>query len=295
VRASTIIMIAFAVVFGLLAVFVAQSWLNNQAAMRMKSLEAQKKPLSTRTIVVASKPLRFGTELSSGTMREIAWPEDALPSGAYSTVGELLNDGRRVVLTAIEQNEPILSTKITGAGQRATLSAVIRDGFRAVTVRVNDVEGVGGFVLPGDRVDVMLTRQVDKNNASSDVVLQNTRVLAVDQIADERSDKPAVVKAVTLEVDTVGAQKLTLAASIGTLSLMLRKAGEADAGYTRRVTISDLTAASSPVSPDRKGAKGSTTVEVVRGTARQEYSVPSENAKLRAAGADIEESQRLGN
>ena len=295
-RASTIIMIAFAVVFGLLAVFVAQSWLNNQATMRMKSLEAQKKPLTTHTIVVASKPLRFGTELTKSTLREVGWPEDALPVGAFSTVGELLSSGKRVVLTAIEQNEPILGTKITGSGQRATLSAVIRDGFRAVTVRVNDVEGVGGFVLPGDRVDVMLTRQVDKNSASTDVVLQNTRVLAIDQIADERSDKPAVVKAVTLEVDTIGAQKMSLAASIGTLSLMLRKAGEADAGYTRRITISDLTGSSVPVSADQsKGKSGAATVEVIRGVTRQEYSVPSENAKLRAADADAGDVQPVGN
>ena len=98
--------------------------------------------------------------------------------------------------------------------------------MKAVTIRVNDVEGVGGFVLPGDRVDVVLTRQVDKGSATTDVVLQNTRVLAIDQIADERADKPAVAKAVTLEVDTVDAQKICAGASVGTLSLMLRKAGE---------------------------------------------------------------------
>ena len=283
-RASTIIMIAFAVVFGLLAVFVAQSWLNNQAEMRMASLEANKKPIATHMIVVASKSLRFGTELSKQTLREIAWPDNALPAGSFSSIAELVNSGRRVVLTAIEQNEPILNTKITGPGQRATLSAVIRDGFRAVTVRVNDVEGVGGFILPGDRVDVMLTRQVDKNSASTDVVLQNTRVLAIDQIADERSDKPAVVKAVTLEVDTVGAQKISLAATIGTLSLMLRKAGEADSGHTRRVTISDLTTTSAPVTAERKTGNSASTVEVVRGVTRQEYNVPTESpTTLRAA------------
>lgn len=294
-RASTIIMIAFAVVFGVLAVFVAQSWLNNQTAMRMKSLEAQKKPASTHTVVVAAKPLRFGVELSKNTLREVGWPEDAQPVGAFSTIAELLNSGKRVVLTAIEQNEPILSTKITGPGQRATLSAIIREGFRAVTVRVNDVEGVGGFVLPGDRVDVMLTRQIDKNSANTDVVLQNTRVLAIDQIADERSDKPAVVKAVTLEVDTIGAQKLSLAASIGTLSLMLRKAGEADAGYTRRISISDLTATGTQSAPERKGGNGGATVEVIRGVSRQEYNVPSETSKLRAADADVGETQPVGN
>lgn len=293
-RASTIIMIAFAVVFGLLAVFVAQSWLNNQATLRMKSLEAQKKPAATQTIVVAGKPLRFGAELSKSNLREVGWPEDALPAGTFSTIDQVLNAGRRVVLTAIEPNEPILGSKITGAGQRATLSAVIRDGLRAVTVRVNDVEGVGGFVLPGDRVDVMLTRQLDKNNATTDVVLQNTRVLAIDQLADERSDKPAVVKAVTLEVDTTGAQKISLAASIGTLSLMLRKAGEADSGYTRRVTISDLSATSTPLTHDRKPTNNAvTTVQVVRGQSRQEYSVPTENAKLGAAS--IGESPALGN
>ena len=291
-RASTIIMIAFAVVFGLLAVFVAQSWLNNQAAMRMKSIDAQQQPSHTRTIVLASKPLRFGNELSKQTLREVAWPEEALPAGSFSTVAELIGSGRRVVLTAIEQNEPVLNSKITGPGQRATLSAVIRDGFRAVTVRVNDVEGVGGFVLPGDRVDVMLTRQIDKTSANTDVVLQNTRVLAIDQIADERSDKPAVVKAVTLEVDTIGAQKISLAASIGTLSLSLRKAGEADAGYTRRISISDLTA-SAPVAMERKSSGSAATVEVVRSGMRQQYSVPLEITDVRAA--DVGEPQAPGN
>jgi pilus assembly protein CpaB len=292
VRASTVIMIAFAVIFGLLAVFVAQSWLTNQAATRAKSFEAQKKPVSTQTIVVASRPLRFGTELSKQTLREIGWPEDALPGGAFSSIDELLNGGKRVVLTAIEQNEPILHSKVTGPGQRATLSAVIRDGFKAVTVRVNDVEGVGGFVLPGDRVDVMLTRQIEKNSATTDVVLQNTRVLAIDQIADERSDKPAVVKAVTIEVDTLGAQKISLAASIGSLSLMLRKAGEAEAENTRRVTISDLTT-SAPIVGERKSNGGASSVEVVRGVTRQQYSVPTENNGWRALGA--REPQPAGN
>ena len=295
-RASTIIMIAFAVVFGLLAVFVAQSWLNNQAAQRMRSLEAQnqKKPVATQTIVVANKPLRFGVELSRSNLREVGWPDDALPVGAFSTIDQVLAAGRRVVLTAIEQNEPILGSKITGSGQRATLSAMIRDGLRAVTVRVNDVEGVGGFVLPGDRVDVMLTRQIDKNAATTDVVLQNTRVLAIDQLADERTDKPTVVKAVTLEVDPTGAQKISLAASIGTLSLMLRKAGESESSYTRRVSISDLSATSTPVAAERKSVNGSVaTVNVIRGQSRQEYSVPMEGAKL--GTVNFGESPAIGN
>ena len=154
------------------------------------------------------------------------WPADALPAGAFAKIHDVMAGGRRVVLAAIEANEPVLALKITGPGQRATLSALVKPGMKAVTIRVNDVEGVGGFVLPGDHVDVVLTRQIDKGSATTQVVLQNTRVLAVDQIADERAHKAAVAKSVTLEVDTVDAQKLWLASSVGSLSLLLRKAGE---------------------------------------------------------------------
>ena len=278
-RTSTIVMIGFAVVFGLLAVFVAQSWLNNQAEMRMKSLEANKKPTVTKTIVVAAKPLRFGNELSADVLREIAWPETAMPKGAFAKIPELLSAGRRVALAAIEPNEPVLAVKITGPGQRATLSALVRPGMKAVTIRVNDVDGVGGFVLPGDRVDIVLTRQIDKNAASNELVLQNARVLAVDQSADERTDKPSVPKAVTLEVDTIGAQKLSLAASVGNLSLMLRKAGETAADKTRKITLSDL--GTPDVVPDDDGS--TKTILVRRGTVKQQYSVPVEDTLQHAA------------
>jgi Flp pilus assembly protein CpaB len=183
VRKSTLVMIAFAVVFGLLAVFVAQSWLNNAAANRLKSLETKKAIVPTSTIVVAAERLLYGTELGPNHLKEIAWPADALPEGAFAKVPDVLGAGKRVVLSPLEPNEPLLAVKITGPGQRATLSALVGEGMKAVTVRVNDVEGVGGFVLPGDRVDVVLTRQIDKSNATTEIVLQNARVLAVDQSA----------------------------------------------------------------------------------------------------------------
>jgi len=265
-------MIGFAVLFGLLAVFIAQSWLNSQAELRMKSLEAQKKPIETQTLVVASKPLRFGNEVTSTSLKEIPWPEGAVPAGAFAKISDVIGAGRRVVLTAIDANETILSSKITGAGQRATLSATLQDGMRAVTIRVNDVEGVAGFVLPGDRVDVALTRQVDKAAATTDVVLQNTRVLAIDQTADERNDKPSVVKAVTLEVDTAAAQKLALAASVGSLSLMLRKAGEVASETTKRVTLSDLINGGATATQDTRLSN----VTVRRATKQEDYSVPIE-------------------
>jgi pilus assembly protein CpaB len=273
-RTSTLVMIGFAVLFGLLAVFIAQSWLNSQAELRMKSLEAQKKPVETQTVVVASKSLRFGNELTSTSLKEIPWPEGAVPAGAFAKISDVLSgSSRRVVLTPIEANETILSSKITGPGQRATLSATLQDGMRAVTIRVNDVEGVAGFVLPGDRVDVALTRQLDKAAATTDVVLQNTRVLAVDQTADERNDKPSVVKAVTLEVDTAAAQKLALAASVGSLSLMLRKAGEVATETTKRVTLSDLINGGATSTQDTRLS----TVSVRRATKQEDYSVPTED------------------
>jgi pilus assembly protein CpaB len=276
VRSSTIVMIGFAVLFGLLAVFIAQSWLNSQAEMRVRNLEANRKPIETQTIVVASKPLRFGAELGPSSLREIAWPGEAVLAGAFTKISDLMASGRRVVLTAIEANEPILSSKVTGPGQRATLSAVIADGMRAVTIRVNDVDGVAGFVLPGDRVDVALTRQADKNN-TNDVVLQSVKVLAIDQTADERTDKPSIARAVTLEVNSTDAQKIALAATVGTLSLMLRRAGEARAADTRRVTLGDLTNGSA-VAAEEGEVPRYATVGVRRAGKRDDVSVPIEDA-----------------
>jgi pilus assembly protein CpaB len=282
VRKSTLVMIAFAVVFGLLAVFVAQSWLNNAAANRMRNLEARKDTAPTSTIVVAAERLPYGTELAANHMREIAWPADALPVGAFAKISDILGAGKRVVLSPVEANEPLLAVKMTGPGQRATLSALVGEGMKAVTVRVNDVEGVGGFVLPGDRVDVVLTRQIDKGNATTEVVLQNARVLAVDQSADERSSKPSVAKAVTLEVDTIAAQKVWLAASVGNLSLLLRKAGENAPERTRRVTLDDL---SKPERMARGRAAGTVNIMVQRGANKQEYQVPMEGTDGRRSAS----------
>jgi pilus assembly protein CpaB len=274
-RASTIVMIGFAVVFGLLAVFIAQAWLNNQANMQAKNFEANKKPTAMQTVVVAKQPLRFGTELNASMLEEVPWPAASMPSGAFTKISDVLHGGRRVVLTAIEPNEPILSLKITGPGQRATLSALVKPGMKAVTVRVNDVEGVGGFVLPGDRVDVVLTRQIDKGSATTEVVLQSARVLAVDQTADERAVKATVAKSVTLEVSTVEAQKVWLASSVGNLSLLLRKAGETAEAKTRKVTLSDLSS-NEAIHTDKVATA---TVVVTRAAAKQEYTVPVEGSR----------------
>jgi pilus assembly protein CpaB len=272
-------MIGFAVVFGLLAVFIAQVWLNNQASLQARNAPKPTQ-IASQTVVVAKQPLRFGTELNASMLHEVPWPSDALPAGAFAKISDVMSGGRRVVLAAIEANEPVLALKITGAGQRATLSALVKPGMKAVTIRVNDVEGVGGFVLPGDHVDVVLTRQLEKGSATTQVVLQNTRVLAVDQTADDRAAKATVAKSVTLEVDTVEAQKLWLASSVGSLSLLLRKAGETAETKTRKVTLNDL----GTNEPADKGA--TTTVVVTRASSKQDYTVPVEGHD--GASADTE-------
>nr|WP_245478171.1 MULTISPECIES: Flp pilus assembly protein CpaB [unclassified Mesorhizobium] len=234
-------MIVLAGVFGVLAVVLANIWLANQ-----RSALAQSDGVKRDTVVVAAVALKFGDTLTADKLREIAWPAGAVPAGAFKTTKDLLSgEGSKQALQAIGANEPVLATKITGPGQRATLSAVLSEGMKAVSIRVNDVLGVAGFVFPGDRVDILLTRTVRADGGADrsfvDVLLQSVKVLAVDQVADESKDSPTVVKAVTVEVSTKDAQKLTLAAGAGQLSLALRQAAASQGETTERVTLSDLT------------------------------------------------------
>ncbi|MER8464077.1 Flp pilus assembly protein CpaB [Mesorhizobium sp. M1396] len=240
-RANTLIMIVLAGVFGVLAVVLANIWLANQ-----RSAMAQSNGIQRDTVVVAAMPLKFGDTLSVDKLREIPWPAGAIPTGAFKTTKDALaGEGTRQALQTISANEPILASKITGPGQRATLSAVLGDGMKAVSIRVNDVLGVAGFVFPGDRVDILLTRTARGDDGADrsfvDVLLQSMKVLAVDQVADVSKDNPTVVKSVTLEASTKDAQKLTLAAGAGQLSLALRQAAASKGETTERVTLSDLT------------------------------------------------------
>jgi pilus assembly protein CpaB len=281
-------MIAFAVVFGLLAVFLANAWLNNRADEARRSLEAQRKAAPpVHTMVVARRPLRFGDVLGALSLREMPWPADSLPAGAFGKVGELTAT-KRIVLAPIEVNEPILASKITGPGQRATLSAMLNDGMKAVTIRVNDVEGVAGFIQPGDHVDVVLTRPGENKASVNDVIIQNVRVLAVDQLADQASEKPVVVKAVTLEVDETGGQKLALASTVGTLSLLLRKAGEVAEAASRQLTNADL-ARGAVRAKDARFVTIVVTRPTKDATTRDEFNVPVERRDGRAAAPSARE------
>lgn len=250
--------------------------------------------VDTVPVVVAGRAIEFGQTLTPDMLHLQAWPANAVPEGAFGAVADLTAAEARVALRPMEANEPILASRISGAGGRATLSAAISEGHRAVAIRVNDVIGVAGFVLPGDLVDILLTRQegAGYNNQSmrTDLLVENVRVLAVDQSASESSNDPQVARAVTIEVTPADGQKIALASQIGTLSLSLRRPDDVGvtgegAVPTRTIRIEDLRAASgerAPVvtavrapRPQRAGPAGPT-IEIIRGFSSNRASVPSE-------------------
>jgi pilus assembly protein CpaB len=275
------VMLLLAVLCGAGAMVAAGYWAQGVRRERPVAAVAEAPKPALGTIVVAASPLRYGTEVTAKQLREIPWPAESLPPGAFKTVSDVLAGSvKRVALAAMDPNEPVLAAKVTGPGQRGTLSTLLDEGMGAVTVPVNEIVGVAGFVQPGDRVDILLTRReraaaeaaAAQAGAYSDVVLQNVKVLAIGQLADERAEKPAVVSAVTLEVDQVSGQKLSLAAASGSLALMLRKAGDVEARSGKRVSVADIGQQTTvdAVKPDNRIV----TVRVTRGMKPDEYAVP---------------------
>jgi pilus assembly protein CpaB len=202
-------------------------------------------PAAHATVVVAARPIAFGETITPGDLKLQPWPAGAVPAGAFTSLAAFSAGPSRLALAPIAANEPVLPQQISGPGGRATLAALVRPGMRAATLRVDDVLGVAGFVLPGDSVDILVTRAEtgEKGQARTDVLLQGVRVLAVDQLADQAKNKPMVAKSATVEVTPAQAQKLALASQIGSLSLALRSSGEPTADEDapeRAVHVADL-------------------------------------------------------
>jgi pilus assembly protein CpaB len=278
-RKTSVAILVVALVMGLSAVVLAHNWIQARSGGGV----------ATQKIVVATSALSFGTELTKDNTTEIDWPAGQRPAGSFASEKSLLKDGSRVVLTPIERNEPILASKITGPGQRGSLSNLLKNDMRAVTVRVDDVRGVAGFILPGDRVDVVLIRTDGTQGAKSyaDVIVQNVKVLAVDQKANERPNKANVVaRAVTLAVNSEDAQKILLATNIGRISLTLRESGQTGQEAIRRITEHDLVMADAVPPPKPTEVKAAPaakpaprpvvrnqTVLILHGMKPQEYTV----------------------
>ena len=241
-RSNTFVMLLIALVFGAVSVFLANIWLKGQISPTAPQVTIAPATVETSTIVVAYRDLAFGESLQPEMLREIPWPKSSIPDGSYAKIADIMQDGNHVVLNSISPNEPLLKWKISGAGARASLSAIVTPGMRAVAIRVNDVSGLAGFVLPGDRVDVLYTRGNSGNNTGSttDVLIQNVRVLAIDQIADQKKSDPLVAKVATVEVSALDGQKIALAQTTGSLSLTLRSAGSVDQAPARRVVEQEL-------------------------------------------------------
>jgi len=275
-RASSILVLLIAILMGGIAAFLARNWL----------LSRPQATAPTTTVIAAARQLPFGTPLTEDSVVEMPWAATAVPEGSFPSKAALFKEGRRIALATIQQNEPILTSKITGPGQRASLSTLLDQDKRAITIRVDDVRGVAGFVLPNDRVDVVLIRATTDGGGhrQSDLLLQDVKVIAVDQIASQQKDNPVVVKAVTLEVTPFQAQKISLATSVGSLSLILRKAGDANVVADRRVTESDLSEgearavpqAPSVAQPAPLPVYSGATVNIIRNLKSQEYKVERE-------------------
>lgn len=273
-------MLLIALVAGAAAVAFASRWMQAQAK-------------GGGLIAVAAVDVQLGSRLVPEMLRMVEWPSGSVPPGAFTELAAL--DGR-VVKSSVTRGEPIIEGKLAPVGTKGGLSAVVADGKRAMTVRVNDVIGVAGFALPGNYVDIMVntqdegSRRGDQDKAISKIVLERILVLAVAQEANRDETKPKVVNAVTLEVTPAQAENLDLARSVGTLSLVLRNQVETKLGETDGATKSSLLreehaaapVAAAPAPPPARHvvrrprpatptpapvvAKSGTCVEVIRGT-----------------------------
>lgn len=277
-RSVGLVLLALSILLGGVAVW----GLRSLSGARAEPVAAQAAAPRTM-VVVAARPIGVGERVDTLDLRLQPWPAEAVPPGAYKTVAEAVQ-GQRIALGPIAANEPILKNRISGPGARPSLSGVIQPGMRAAAIRVDDVAGVAGFVLPGDFVDVLVTRQAGDGpeGLRTDVLLEGVRVLAVDQISNTDKDSPVVAKAATVELTPAQSQKLALARQVGQLSLALR--GTADpvsAVGGRGIRVADLGFAAA-ASPAARGVR----------TARRAAAPSGPGMQIYRAGAPVEVAVR---
>lgn len=235
-KGRNLVLVGAAAAIGLAAAFVANAYFSGVEQRQAHIAQQQK---LTR-IVVAATDLPFGTVLNEQNLKLVGWPAVSVPAGSYMTIADATRGGQATIRAVVE-GEPVLASKLSG---RPTLSANLPKGQFAVAVPISASTAAGGFVRPGDIVDVLLTRQIPGDGASNqdkmtDVVLSAIPVLAVDIDANDKNTNPAEgSKTATLQVDTLGAQKLALSQQLGVLSLALRNA--ADATVTESSTVLPL-------------------------------------------------------
>jgi pilus assembly protein CpaB len=246
-----ILMMAVAIVFGLAAVILASRWLLHQGAA------------ASDGIVVAAADVNLGQRISADMLTIVEWPVASRPKGAFGDPSKVTG---RVLKSSILRGEPLTDSKLAPPGTTGGLSALITEGKRAITVRVNDVIGVAGFALPGNYVDIIVSTQKEpapndrngREQSISKIVLERILVLAVAQEVSRDETKPRVVNAVTLEVTPEQAEKLDLARSVGTLSLALRNQvdpQDVNTGGATKVTLLDEPPVIVPLAPAKPAAR----------------------------------------
>jgi pilus assembly protein CpaB len=217
------------------------------------------------SVMIAAQDIPFGAPLEAHMMTVRPWPREALPEGAFSESADLLpgngNDARRA-RTEIPRGQPILASQVSGFGEKVTIVETLSENGRAVAIEVDAETAAGGFVTPGDYVDVVLT-QGRNETLRAVTILQNIRVIAVDQDANERSDAPQISRTVTVEVTPEQGQTLALAQQAGRLSPMLRNYGIGDDRPLRSLRLSDVLLEESPVPEEVVQTR---TITVRRGT-----------------------------
>jgi pilus assembly protein CpaB len=234
-----VIVMTLAILFGLAAVLAASRWLLTQPAA------------SASRIVVAAADISIGQRLTPEMLKLVEWPAHSVPKGAFDDPQKLSG---RVLKSSILMGDPLSEGKLAPAGTVGGLSALITEGKRAITVRVNDVIGVAGFALPGNYVDIIVSTETEapeqdgrrQEQSISKIVLERILVLAVAQEVNRDETKPKVVNAVTLEVTPEQAEKLDLARSVGTLSLALRNQIDPAPAETLGATKQNLLPAATP-------------------------------------------------
>lgn len=205
----------------LLTLFLALALAGTASLLVFQRINQDNQPVAKATLVVAARNLDVGTALGAQDIREVEWPAANLPKGAVQRAADIQG---RAVLYPISENEALLEAKLAATGSGAGLPAVIPQGMRAVSIRVDDVVAVAGFVGPGTRVDVLLTGTPGtKNEALTKTILQNVQVLAAGQkIQPDAEGKAEKVNVVTLLCTGEDAARVTLAANEGRIQLILR-------------------------------------------------------------------------
>jgi pilus assembly protein CpaB len=219
------VMLVLAIGMGMAAVAMAAAWLNSRES------------LLTTHVVVAKEDVQIGTRLQRHMLQVVDWPSANPLKNPLTTVDEAVD---RVVNMPLVKGEPVSVAKLAAKGETGGLSAVLREGRRAVTVKVNEIVGVAGFALPGNYVDVMVNTPDHSNHLVSKIVIERIQVLAVAQDVATQESKPKVVNAVTLEVTPAQAEKIDLARSVGSLSLVLRSQVDMQSVTTAGARKNDL-------------------------------------------------------